>query len=124
MANEDALVDRNFKPSLIVADEVTGEIRLLKGTLGGLKVAGRLEYLGAEVITGSPVAATIPSGTTVVVVQASTVAVTFTIDAAYDAGACGYLAIGGQIKIGPLDSLTNLNLTSAGNIHLMYFKEA
>lgn len=124
MANEDALRDRNYEPTLLNEDEATGEIRRLKGTQGGMKVAGRLEYLGSEVITGAPVAATIPSGTTVVVIQASTVAVTFTINAAYAAGACGFLAIGAQIKIGPLDSLTSLNCTSAGNIHLMYFREA
>ena len=124
MANEDALQDGNYLPTLLNEDEATGEVRRVKGTQGGVKVAGRLEYLGAEVITGAPVAATIPAGTTVVVIQASTVAVTFTIDAAYAAGACGYLAIGGQIKIGPLESLTSLNCTSAGNIHLLYFKEA
>ena len=124
MADESALVDGNYKPTLILVDEVTGEIRLAKGILGGIKVAGRLQYLGAEVITGAPVAATIPAGTTVFVVQATTAAVTFTIDAAYNPAACAYLAVGGQIKIGPLDTLASLNCNSAANIHLMYFKEA
>lgn len=124
MVDEFARSDGNYVPTLIMVDEVTGEVRKVKGILGGLKVAGRLEYLGAEVITGTPVAATIPAGATVFVIQATTVAVTFTIDGAYNALACGYLAVGGQIKIGPLDTLTSLNLNSAGNIHLMYFKEA
>jgi hypothetical protein len=123
MANEDAKFDGNYVPALLVEDEETGEVRALKGTEGGVKVAGRLTYLSAEVITGTPVAATIPADATVIVIQASTAVVTYTLNGAYDANACGYLAVGGQIKIGPLSGLTSLNCNSAGNIHILYFRE-
>lgn len=124
MASEDAKHDGNYQPTLIAEDQATGEVRRIKSVEGGLKTTGRLIYLGSQVITGAPVAATIPEGTTVFVIQSSTAIVTFTINAAYDVAACGYLAAGAQIKIGPLSLLTELNCTSAGNIHLMYFKEA
>lgn len=123
MANEDARFDGNYVPALLLVDEATDEVRKLLGTRGGVKVAGKLAYLSAEVITGTPVAATIPADATVIVIQSSTDAVTFTLNGPYDANACGYLAVGGQIKIGPLSSLTSLNCNSAGNIHLLYFRE-
>jgi hypothetical protein len=123
MANEDARFDGNYVPALLLVDEETDEVRKLLGTRGGVKVAGKLTYLGAEVITGTPVAATIPAEATVIVIQSSTEPVTFTLNGAYDANACGYLATGAQIKIGPLSSLTSLNCNSAGDIHLLYFRE-